>query len=287
MATSAVTQAVRRYYEQNTRLFMALGTEARTAAIHRAVWAEGVTSLEAALNTSNQLLLDEINALSLVRPQVIDLGCGVGGTVLYLQERLPAGARVVGLTISPLQARLAQRHAARAHLPGHFVEADFLAVPLGGGFDVAYSVEAFCHAADAARYFEQVARLLRPGGRWLVCDDVRAARSFTADEAHWLEAYQAGWHVPNLQTLAVIETLARAAGLRLIRHRHLTPHLRLRALPNPLARALWELGRRLPLCHAILPSMLGSMALQQCLRLGVVEYRFLVFEKHSGTNAAN
>jgi hypothetical protein len=59
----------------------------------------------------------------------------------------------------------------------------------------------------------------------------------------------------------------------------LTPFLRLHNLPEALARGLRFLGNQLPFRHAILPSMLGSMALQQCLHQGVVEYRFLVFER--------
>ena len=55
--------------------------------------------------------------------------------------------------------------------------------------------------------------------------------------------------------------------------------------PNPMAVIIREHeqklrpGERLPLKHAILPSMLGSMALQQCLQMGLVRYRFLVFQK--------
>jgi len=67
--------------------------------------------------------------------------------------------------------------------------------------------------------------------------------------------------------------------LQLIKDDNLTPHLRLRNLPSPIANLLLILGNRLPIWNAILPSMLGSMALQQCLYREIVEYRFLVFEK--------
>jgi hypothetical protein len=53
----------------------------------------------------------------------------------------------------------------------------------------------------------------------------------------------------------------------------------LRNLPDSLASTLLFLGEKIPIKHAIMPSMLGSMALQQCLHMKVVEYRMLVFEK--------
>ena len=88
-----------------------------------------------------------------------------------------------------------------------------------------------------------------------------------------------GWHVPRVRTVEQAAILAKKYNLSLVTNDDLTPHLRLRNLPDLLARAILFIGNHLPIKHAILPSMLGSMALQQCLRLGIIEYRFLVFEK--------
>ena len=267
-----LTEAVRRYYDANTPFFVRWGSSAQARSIHRAVWAAGVRSLDEALNYSNQLLLTEIESLNRAALRVVDLGCGVGGSLHYLAGRLTAPAALVGLTLSPVQARLAQ-----THNPGKIIEGDFLRVPLAGGADVVYSVEAFIHSPNAEAYLAEAARLLNPGGRLILIDDFRAE---SAPENHyWLEAYRRGWHASNLQTVPHVDSLARARGLRLIANRHLTPHLRLRALPNAMAVALHEAGRRLPLRHPLWPSTLGSMALQQALQLGLIEYRCLVWEK--------
>ena len=83
-----------------------------------------------------------------------------------------------------------------------------------------------------------------------------------------------------MRTVEQVVTWAEKYNLRLVKNEELTPHLRLRNLPDLLARAILFLGNLLPIKHAILPSMLGSMALQQCLHMKIVEYRFLVFEKN-------
>jgi SAM-dependent methyltransferase len=155
--------------------------------------------------------------------------------------------------------------------------------------DLAWSVEAFLHAPNPGAYFQGVSRLLRPGGRLIVCDDFLArpraapAGSLTllpsSSETQWIAALQDGWHAPGLLSLEEAGALARGCGLHLARSLDLTPHLRLRALPDPLAQVLLWLGQRLPLRHPILPSMLGSLALQQCLRNGWIQYCFVVFEK--------
>jgi len=278
------TQSIRRYYEQNTRLFFALGSSPATYSIHRALWMEEIETQDDALNASNRLLLagaQGINASGCLR--LLDLGCGIGGTLFYLLERLPKPALGVGLTISPIQARLAWRRACQLGLDRSclFVEADFLAPPLPVGFDLVYSVEAFAHAVDPQRYFAQAARLLHPGGRLILIDDFLAQSPVSGQQhpARWLDAYRHGWHTPNLCAPAQVVDLALSYGLHLSQEIDLTPHLRLRALPAALASALLSLGERLPIRHAILPSMLGSMALQQCLKQGWIRYRLLCFER--------
>lgn len=271
------TRAIQNYYEQNTRLFLRFAPNA-SLTIHRALWADGVTTHPQALNYSNDLIRAEIESLALPRARLLDLGCGVGASLNYLLSRLSMPTRGVGLTISEAQAQIARAHSSANC---HFVQADFQAIPLNGEFDVAYSIEAFCHAVDPARYF-QVERLLAPAGRLILVDDFlsdRVAQSLNANERRWLAAYQIGWHVPNVHTVAVNETLARENGLRLVRQIHLTPYLKLRALPDLPARLLRAIGKKIPARHPIVSSMLGSLALQQCLKMGIVDYRFLVFEK--------
>ena len=50
LSTNLTTPRIRRYYDQNTPWFLALGPTQETGAIHRSVWAPGIDSLEAALN---------------------------------------------------------------------------------------------------------------------------------------------------------------------------------------------------------------------------------------------
>lgn len=266
---SPMPHPIRRYYDANTRLFLRFGSSAQTASIHRALWLPGITRLAQALNAANDLILQQARALA-AAPRIADLGCGVGATLFYLLSALDC-ASGVGLTISPVQARLAARHAPST---ARILEADFHALPLAPGFDLAYAIEAFVHAHSAESFLAEAARILRPGGKLALIDDFRGER-----DSPWRAAYQQGWHAPNLMPVEEARMLAAAHGLTLTLNRDLTPCLRLRALPNPLAGLLLALGRPLAGAHPIIPSMLGSMALQQSLRDGAVTYRMLVFTR--------
>ncbi len=276
------TDSVRTYYDENTNLFLKFSGSKKAQNIHRTLWMQDTKTIEDALNTSNALIKAEIESAAQTNARIADLGCGVGASLFYIYPRLQNPAPALGLTLSPVQAKLAGNSAAQLGLQEqiNFAEGDFTSVPLpSDSLDVVYSVEAVCHAVEPEKYFAEASRLLRKGGKLILVDDYQAARPFSANENKWLKAYIDGWYVPGVRTVEQIITWTEKYNLRLVKNEELTPHLRLRNLPDSIASAILFLGKKLPIQHAIVPSMLGSMALQQSLHMKVVEYRFLVFEK--------
>lgn len=275
------TDSVRTYYDQNTNLFLKFSSSTKAQNIHRTLWTDGAQTLDEALNVSNARILKEIESVTQTQARITDLGCGVGASLFYIYPRLQNPASALGLTLSPVQAKLARGSAEQLNLQDQilFAEGDFTSVPLANQLDAIYSVEAVCHAVEPEKYFSEASRLLRSGGKLILVDDYQTPRPLMQNESKWLKAYIDGWYVPGVRTVEQVVAWAEKYNLRLVRNDELTPHLRLRNLPDLLARAILFIGNLLPIKHAILPSMLGSMALQQCLHMGVVEYRFLVFEK--------
>lgn len=276
---SATLTDVRAYYDKNTPLFLRFGSSPETQTIHRSLWPKGIKNLENALAVSNNLVLDEVRALGLPDPRILDLGCGVGATLFHVLAGLGTGSGL-GVTLSAVQAHLAQ--STRQNLSfsnSAFLQGDFHHVPLKETFDLIYSIEAFIHAQKPEKYLAEAARLLKPKGRLVFLDDFDLLPS--SDYAQkWLQAYKDGWYVPNMQTADELIAAASSVGLTLRETKLLTPLLRLRALPELLARFVLWLGNKLPHDHPIVPSMLGSIALQQSLKAGWIEYRWLVFEKN-------
>lgn len=80
----------------------------------------------------DRLLVAELRAAQLAAPEVIlDMGCGVGGTMLELAQAFPS-ATVHGVTISGVQAAMAgsrfERHGAGQRCVVH--QDDFLTIRL-------------------------------------------------------------------------------------------------------------------------------------------------------------
>jgi cyclopropane-fatty-acyl-phospholipid synthase len=100
--------------------------------------------------------------------RVLDVGCGWGSFVIHAAER--HGIEAVGITLSQPQAELARRRVADAGLSDK-VEIrvqDYRELP-GENFDAVASIGMVEHVGESQidRYAEQLASMLRPGGRLL------------------------------------------------------------------------------------------------------------------------
>jgi cyclopropane fatty-acyl-phospholipid synthase-like methyltransferase len=275
----ATLNDVQAYYDRNTPLFLRYGSSPEMQTIHRSLWLKGTWRLKDALATSNNFVLEQARAMARPDLAILDLGCGVGATLFHILGGLDGLGKGVGLTLSAVQAKMAESARKTMRMTNtSFVQGDFHQVPLKGPFDLIYSIEALIHAQQPHQYLAEVSRLLAPGGRLIVLDDF-----YTTTDPYaqlWLNAYKEGWYVPNMQTSQDMTATARDFGLTLVETRDLTPYLRLRALPDFIARSLLWAGDKFPKDHPIVPSMLGSMALQQCLKAGWIEYRWKMFQKN-------
>jgi demethylmenaquinone methyltransferase/2-methoxy-6-polyprenyl-1,4-benzoquinol methylase len=100
--------------------------------------------------------------------RVIDLACGTGDIAFLAAHD---GAAVVGLDITTRMIELARAKAAANALPPHFIVGDMMALPFASGsadcVTTGYGLRTV-PALDAA--IDEIARVLRPGGRLLSLD---------------------------------------------------------------------------------------------------------------------
>ena len=170
---------VRSYYDRQTAGFVALGEGGREGAIHRAVWAPGVTSRAEAFHYVHDRIAEALARVARdlppgVVPHVVDLGCGVGASLTYLAARAPL--RGTGITLSPVQAALAADRIRALGLAERLtcLEGDYTSLPAGvPPADLAFAIESFVHGPSPRDFFAECARLVRPGGALVICDDLR------------------------------------------------------------------------------------------------------------------
>lgn len=96
--------------------------------------------------------------------RVLDVACGTGNAAI---PAAVAGGRVTGLDITPELFEDARRRAAEAGVEIDWIEGDAEALPFDDGtFDVVVSTFGCMFAPDHRRAAGEIARVLRPGGRF-------------------------------------------------------------------------------------------------------------------------
>jgi SAM-dependent methyltransferase len=279
---------VRTYYDKNTPRFIRSHQSAVAKAIHREVWGPGVQTEKEAFEYVNAQVLRAILDSSAPSPMpVLDLGCGVGGTLFYLAQRIPIEG--IGITLSPVGVRLAEALARESGLGDRcrFLEANYLELPDVSLRHAVYAIESFLHGPDPVRFFGSAAAVIPSGGRLIICDDfVTEAAETTRDRIALrnLADFRRGWHVGSLITPKQAEAYGRAEGLRLIEDRDLTPYLRLQRPCDRMIATFITIGRGLPIRSPWWDSWVGGHAIQRCLLTGMIRYHFLVFEKTLQSN---
>ena len=151
---------------------------------------------------------------------VIDVGCGIGGSTLHIAEKFNCNA--TGITLSPVQASRAKERAIEAGLEDrvHFEVANALAMPFEDNtFDLVWSLESGEHMPDKAKFLAECYRVLKPGGKmimatWCHRETDSLAGELTPNEtAHLKEIYRV-YCLPYVISLSEYRAIASKCGFQ-------------------------------------------------------------------------
>ncbi len=160
--------------------------------------------------------------------RVLELACGRGGFADWLAANTPGD--ILGIDISRSQLSHAMRHR-RPNL--RFLHHDIMRVDaLGQLFDAIVFMDADCYLPDKGEAVERIARVMKPGARFLLIAWCSKAGLRGLQKELVLEPFMRFWGVPSLETPSGYRRHFRRAGLRLIEEKDLNDRVR----PN------WEFG---------------------------------------------
>jgi len=105
---------------------------------------------------------------------VLDVGCGAGVDTLFSAMMTGSSGKAVGLDLTPAMLDRAEKNRLKTDLKNvRFEEGSVENLPFANeDFDVVTSNGALNLVPDKARAFGEIYRVLRPGGRLMVADEI-------------------------------------------------------------------------------------------------------------------
>lgn len=171
------------------------------------------------------VLIEELLAWSFPDGQkptnILDVGCGIGGSSLYLAEKFQA--QVTGITLSPVQADRATDRAKEAGLSAqaNFKVANALEMPFAdNSFDFVWSLESGEHMPDKTKFLQECYRVLKPGGRLMLatwCHRSTADQPLTSEEQKHLQDIYRVYCLPYVISLPEYITIVEQCGFQELR----------------------------------------------------------------------
>jgi tocopherol O-methyltransferase len=147
---------------------------------------------------------------------ILDVGCGIGGSTLYLAQKY--GAKATGITLSPVQANRAIARAQAANLSSQtdFKVADALKMPFANeSFDLVWSLESGEHMPDKRLFLQECFRVLKPGGTLLVATWCHRSCAppqgpLNPQEQKLLDQIYSAYHLPYIISLSEYADIAES-----------------------------------------------------------------------------
>ncbi|MFP4441082.1 MAG: SAM-dependent methyltransferase [Chloroflexaceae bacterium] len=162
---------VSRHYDNMTDFYHIMWGES----LHLGYWPDPAVDLD--IEAAQECFTDLMIRHMPLQPgqRMLDVGCGTGQPAVRLAQA--TGGSVVGITINRMQVERANARAQAAGVSDRvrFEFANAMELPYAdASFNAVWAFESLFHMPDRAQVLREMARVVRPGGRFLIADLVEA-----------------------------------------------------------------------------------------------------------------
>jgi cyclopropane fatty-acyl-phospholipid synthase-like methyltransferase len=191
--------------------------------MHLGYYDEAATNHYAASLRANEALAQWAGITAGAR--IVDAGCGAGNSSIWLAKKY--NARVTGITLLAEQVADARKFATQKGVNDiEFMVANYLEMPFADNtFDVVWALETICYATDKRAFFKEAFRVLKPGGKLVMADGLRASRPLPGENEELLKKVFNAWIVEDLDTVEEHITNITAAGFEELRYKDISKNV--------------------------------------------------------------
>ena len=157
--------------------------------------------------------------------KVLDAGCGVGGSSVFLATNL--NCRCIGITLSDVQLVQDKKNAEKRTLQHlcSFELQDYCHTNFADdSFDIVWGLESICYAEKKEDFIKEAFRSLKPGGRLIFADGM--VTQFENNDHPTIRKWLDGWAVNYLETPERFKTMLVDVGFKNIQYKNITPYVK-------------------------------------------------------------
>jgi len=209
MQTNEYHKKIEEYYNGTENAYKDSWDLDNSLAIHYGYWDATVNSFPESLQRMNEVMMNAAGISS--DDKVLDAGCGVGGSPIFLATKL--GCSVTGITLSERQIQQARVHAQqkKVGILIEFKRMNYCATDFpDASFDVVWGCESICYADSKELFINEAYRLLKPGGRLVVADGF--VSDFANNDHPIIKQWLDGWQVNYLESPQRFQQFMQQAG---------------------------------------------------------------------------
>jgi tocopherol O-methyltransferase len=250
--------------------------------VHHGLWLEGNETPEEAVQKMVQLVAEKAN----LRPgeRVVDIGCGYGASARLLAQSYDA--KVTAITMSAVQHTFAQRTKPGpevTYILGNWYSLEFAP----DSFDLAIAIESGEHMADKVEFARRAYRVLRPGGRFVLCAWLSADHISKWQAEFLMKPICAEGRIPNLATAREYTDAVTEAGFRATGSQDLTDRVKRTwsiAIRRFVERLFQDRRYRSFLFDPSIRNRIFALTVMRiwlAYQIGAMRYRMFRFDKES------
>lgn len=216
-------------YQKQWSLIVKLFQVDKTFCIHHGFYEKGIhTHVQSILNMNDFVgRLLELDSKESQTQYILDAGCGIGGTVLYLTKKYPM-IHCTGITMVLDHVEMAKKLAEenQVSLRTEFLVQDFCHTEFPSNhFDAIYLLESSCYAHQKNVLLHELFRILKPKGRLVIIDVFFTDVPLSPLLTKIYQGFCKGWGVPHLISLVDFMDMIKAEGFSKIIKRDLTKNV--------------------------------------------------------------
>jgi len=271
------------YYNQTQNHYKKWWKLEKHLAVHYGIWDEHTKNFSEALVNTNRIVMNIAKVKEGSR--VLDAGCGVGGSGIFLAKNKKA--KVSGITLSEEQYKFAIENSSKLNMNDllDFRLEDFTKTSFASNsFDLIWCIESITSSPEKKLFAQEAFRLLKKGGKLIIADYFNTLKD-KKDPNNYLEKWRKTWSMAPIESETEYLPKFLENGFSLVENhdysRNILPTSKrmyyssvLGTVPSATYNLLFKNVSRFAKTH-----YKSGYFQYKALKRGLWQYRILLFEK--------